>query len=434
MRSGVEVIGNIPWGTHICQFYQDKQDLLEILVPYFAAGLAQNEACLWVACAPLGVEEARAALAGAVGDLDPYLRAGQLELLDYGQWYTAGGAFDANRVLQGWVQKLAAAQRRGFAGLRVSGNTLWLEQSTWRDYVEYETMVDRVIGRNAMLAICTYSLAKCGVPEIVDVMANHGCALIRRGGAWERIESAVRRKALESALTREKELAAERDQARIQLLHLLAHEIRNPMAGLKGLAQVVEQKTTDQEMRAIGGLMTREVDRLSHVLDGVLTAFRMQAGSLSLNVRTVDLTGVVETALNLYRSAGTHVYQVRLDRPATIAGDAVRLEDVVRNLLGNAQKYSAPGSTIHVELTIAGDHAVLSIRDHGVGIPADQLDRVFEVFFRATNVAFQHPEGTGLGLYLCKNIVEGHGGRIWAESEEGKGSAFHVELPLAASA
>ncbi|MFB3879696.1 MAG: PAS domain S-box protein [Armatimonadota bacterium] len=197
--TGIEVIGSAPWGTHFCQFYETARDLTEILVPYFAAGLRQNEFCMWVTSEPLGVEEAKAALEAAVGELGPYLGSGQLEILDYGEWYTAGGKFDASRVLQGWVDRLAAAQAKGFEGLRLTGNTFWLEQSDWRDFTQYEATVDSVIGRYRMLAICTYSLRKCGAPELLDVMANHAFALIKRGGEWQIIESAERRR-VEQAL------------------------------------------------------------------------------------------------------------------------------------------------------------------------------------------------------------------------------------------
>lgn len=187
-------IGDVPWGTHFCQFYQDAHDLTDILVPYFKAGLDNNEFCMWITSAPLGVEEATAALAQAVGDVDSYFRTGQLEILDYRDWYIFDGQFDANRVLQGWVDKLAAAQARGFVGLRLSGNTFWLEDADWQDFTAYEAEIDRVLGLYDMLALCTYSLEKCGAYEIVEVVSNHAFALIKRGNRWQVIESAERRR------------------------------------------------------------------------------------------------------------------------------------------------------------------------------------------------------------------------------------------------
>src|SRR5487761_2639418 len=120
-RSGLDAVGLLPWGTHFCQFYSTRQDLIDTLVPYFREGLSANEFCMWVASAPLEVNEAMVALRTVVPDLDNRIACGQIEFLDYSQWYTLGGAFDADRVLQAWADKLAEATRRGFDGLRLTG-------------------------------------------------------------------------------------------------------------------------------------------------------------------------------------------------------------------------------------------------------------------------------------------------------------------------
>ncbi|HWR52951.1 MAG TPA: PocR ligand-binding domain-containing protein [Bryobacteraceae bacterium] len=203
-RTGIQVIGDVPWGTHFCQFYENEQDLVDILVPYFKAGLENNEFCMWITSEPLRAEQASAALAAEVGDLDEYIRNGQIEILDYREWYTVSGSFDSSRVLQGWVEKVEAARSRGFDGLRLTGNTFWLEKSGWNDFTEYEAAVDGVIGQYPMLAMCTYSLAKCGAVEIMDVVSNHAFALIKRAGEWHIIESAERKR-IEASLRESEE-------------------------------------------------------------------------------------------------------------------------------------------------------------------------------------------------------------------------------------
>lgn len=184
-QTGIETIGALPWGTHFCQFYATPQDLLETLVPYFREGLAANEFCMWVTSAPLKTEEAKAALRAAVPDLDERLARGQIEILDHDQWYTRSGSFDAEWVIQNWTEKLQKALLRGFSGLRLTGNTFWLEDAEWEDFKQYENAVHRIIGGLPVLALCSYSLDRCGPREILDVVANHEFALIRRGGEWE---------------------------------------------------------------------------------------------------------------------------------------------------------------------------------------------------------------------------------------------------------
>lgn len=197
--SGINAIGPARWGTHFCQFYQTKEDLAETLAPYFKAGLENNEYCMWVTSDPLGVNDARESLKRAVPDLEIYEKKGQIEIIPHTQWYLQGGSFDPKRVLAGWISKLEAAQKRGFDGLRLSGNTFWLERNDWNGFTDYEREVDECIGDYKMIAACTYSLEKCGANDILDVIKNHEFSLIKRDGEWEIIESKAR-KQLTSAL------------------------------------------------------------------------------------------------------------------------------------------------------------------------------------------------------------------------------------------
>ena len=194
-KAGTEIIGDVPWGTHICQFYQTKEDLLDILVPYFKAGLENNEFCMWITSEPLKVEDAKAALKKVVKNLDHFIKKGQIEILDYSEWYTKSGKFDANNVLQGWVEKENQALKRGYDGLRLSGNTFWLAKGDWRNFTDYEEEVNKVIAKYRMIAICNYSLDKCGAFEVTDVVSNHQFALIRQEGEWVTIENSERKRA-----------------------------------------------------------------------------------------------------------------------------------------------------------------------------------------------------------------------------------------------
>jgi len=207
-KFGLDLVGDIPWGTHLCQFYQTKEDLIDILVPYFAEGLRDNEFCMWVTSPPLEVEEAEAALRKLVPDLDLYLQKGQIEILSYKDWYLLGGTFDSDRILRGWVEKEKAALSRGLSGLRLNGNTFWLERDNWKAFTAYEEEVNNDIGKYRMIAVCTYSLDKCNANEIIDVIKNHQFALIKRRGKWELIESAEKRRITEDLRKTEKKFAA----------------------------------------------------------------------------------------------------------------------------------------------------------------------------------------------------------------------------------
>ena len=193
--SGIKILGRVPWGAHFCQFYQTRKDLLDILVPYFRAGLESNEFCMWICSEPLGVAEAKKALGKAVPGLTQHIRKGQIEILPHTQWYLRKGKFSSGRVLKGWVDKLNEAIGRGFDGLRLSGNTFWLEKQDWKAFAEYEAEVNNVIPRYPMIALCTYSLDRCSAREVIDVLDTHQQALIRRAGKWTQVASSITERA-----------------------------------------------------------------------------------------------------------------------------------------------------------------------------------------------------------------------------------------------
>jgi PAS domain S-box-containing protein len=219
-NTGIDVIGQAPWGTHFCQFYETKEDLVDTLVPYFKAGLLANEFCMWITAPPLVDKEAEDALRKALPDLDRYMEKGQIEILPYDAWYLKGGAFESQRVLDGWVEKVEQAQASGFDGLRLSGNTFWLEKSDWDDFAQYEEEVNNVIGKYNMIAACTYSLEKCSASEIVDVISTHQFALVKREGRWETIQSAEHRRLEEKGKQAEATLRESEERYRMLFEHL----------------------------------------------------------------------------------------------------------------------------------------------------------------------------------------------------------------------
>ena len=194
-ESGLGFVRDINWGTHVCQFYKTKQDLIDILVPYFSNGLRNNEFCIWVTSEFLTEEEAISAMSKAMPDFSKYLENGQMEIFPHTDWYLKEGKFELHRVLKGWVEKHDKAIAAGYAGMRVTGNPFWIDnKKDWDDFQEYEDEINNTIDDYKMLALCTYALDKCGADEIVDVVTNHKCAMIKRSGKWTAMESSANKK------------------------------------------------------------------------------------------------------------------------------------------------------------------------------------------------------------------------------------------------
>jgi PAS domain-containing protein len=194
-KTGVDVVGDIAWGTHFCLFYETTEDLLETLVAYCKAGLENQEFCLWVVAEPLAVEDARRALKRAVPDFGRYLADQSIEIVAARHWYFQDGTFDLNRVIGGWNEKLLRASSRGYSGVRVTGDTAWLEKRDWKDFCEYEESLNQAVANQRLAVLCTYPLAACGAAEILDVVRTHQFAVTKRRGSWDVIETAGHKQA-----------------------------------------------------------------------------------------------------------------------------------------------------------------------------------------------------------------------------------------------
>ncbi len=188
-KTGLSAIGDASWGTHFCFFYETKRDLLDILVPYFRAGLDNNEFCLLVVSEPLTVDEARSALRQDVPDLDRHLAERNIEILPHDQWCLKEGIPDLQRVINGWMVKHDQALANGYAGMRVSGNTPRIQARDWREIHEYEKEIDGLIANRSVMVLCTYPLALSGAAEAFDIAQTHQFALATRQGTLSIFET-----------------------------------------------------------------------------------------------------------------------------------------------------------------------------------------------------------------------------------------------------
>jgi hypothetical protein len=188
-RAGRNIVSDICWGTHVCQLYHTKQDLIDVLVPYFKAGLGNNELCMWITSEPLKVYEATTALGEAVEGLDNYIKKSHIKILDQRDWYNRAGKFDAVAMLQSWLKREDLALEKGFNGLRVCAHTFDLQRRDWHNLISYESVADSVIRRHKIIAICAYSIDQCAVPDLVDIVSNHRFILLRREAKWELIDN-----------------------------------------------------------------------------------------------------------------------------------------------------------------------------------------------------------------------------------------------------
>jgi signal transduction histidine kinase len=457
--SGIPAVGDIPWGSHFCNFYETAEDLADSLVPFFKAGLEHNEQCLWVTSEPFGVEEAKAALRSAVPGLERYLQEGHIDIIDFREWYLRNGSTKAEEVLAGWIARKDAALASGRSGLRLTGNTFWLEAKDWKDFADYEAQVNLAFHQHEIVALCSYCLRRCQPVGILDVVRNHQFAVARREGEWEVLESASlkmakedlrqlnaelerrvaeRTAALEAALherQRAEQEALAAVHARDEFLSMASHELKTPLTSLKLQLELV--KTTlggaegalAQRLGSKINTMSRQLQRLDALNSSLLDVTALDSGRLHLEPQRIDLAVLVREAVErlepTFARAGC---EVRLELSGEAQGwwDSLRLEQVVVNLLSNAVKYGS-GKPIHVLLQQRQGQVLLAVKDHGIGISEEAQARLFRKFERA--VPSQHYSGLGLGLYISRMLVDAMGGTLRVVSRLGEGATFTVSLP-----
>lgn len=189
---GIPAIGKIPWGSHFCHLYSKREDLVHGLVPYFAAGLANRERCIWITSPPLPAADARMELGKRMPDLGALLEGGQIKILDFGDWYSSGNSSLQGDLLGRWLREETDALAAGYQGLRVAGNASFLERAQWSAFMSYEGAVNREIRSRRVVALCSYDLKKSSAADVFDVIRNHQFTLDRKGDSWEVIESVSR--------------------------------------------------------------------------------------------------------------------------------------------------------------------------------------------------------------------------------------------------
>jgi len=255
-----------------------------------------------------------------------------------------------------------------------------------------------------------------------------------------RLRQAERRRTALLLLERKAREEAERvGRMKDEFLATLSHELRNPLSAIVGWAQVLHtQPLPPQVMRGLE-IIERNARAQTRIIDDLLDMNRIVAGTTRLEIRTVDLQKVIDASITSVQPAANAkriaIEKIGADSAGSFACDPHRLQQVLWNLLSNAVKFTSEGGKIEVAVATAAHHAQIQVRDTGIGLAPEFLPFVFDRFRQADPSITRTHAGLGLGLSICKHLVELHGGTIRAESEGlGKGATFTIRLPLPATA
>jgi PAS domain S-box-containing protein len=257
-------------------------------------------------------------------------------------------------------------------------------------------------------------------------------------GASKIVRDVTERKRAEEKLRRLAADLSEADRRKNEFLAMLAHELRNPLAPISNAAQALRLASSDRAaVESASKMLERQVGQMSRLVDDLLDMSRITRGKIELRREQVELAPIVEQAVEAvrahYQSMSHELTVVLPSPPMRVNADPARLTQVIGNLLNNACKFTDKGGRIALTVERDGDQARIRVRDNGVGVAADQLPHLFEMFVQADTSLERSRDGLGIGLTLVKTLVEMHGGSVDARSDGlGRGSEFEVRLPVLA--
>jgi signal transduction histidine kinase len=449
-QTGIGVVGDVPWGTHFFLFHETTQDLIDACVPYFHAGLESRELCLWAIADPLTEEEVRYSLKHSIPGFDGYFESRSIEIVRSREWYMAGEDLDLKRVTDGWKQMIDRALDGGYAGLRVSADTAWLEKRHRKAFSQYEKEVNESMVDTQMLALCTYPLRGTAAAEILDVTRTHHFAIALRNRVWEVLETAE--------LTQAK---AEILRINNQLERRVAERTRELMAVNQDLQRAEDQlKTSFNQLRALTARLQsiREEERkrvareIHDDLGQSLTSIKIDLASL---IRTLpagqiseskaeSILRLVDQAIQSVRRIATELRpgilddlglvaavewaaeefaarsgaRLRLDFPqedlVIDPGSATAIFRIFQETLTNVTRH-ANATEVEVRLAKEDDSIALEVRDNGRGMDEELAT------------------GRSLGILGMRERALLLKGKLTIHSAPGQGTAVTIRIPIHAA-
>src|SRR6267143_1669384 len=396
-QTGIEPVGEMPWGTHFCHFYETKDDMLETLLPFFKAGLESNEFCAWVISEPLNEAEVWKALDRTVPDFDRYVSSHSIELLNARDVYLAGGEIDLHRIIGNWSAKLEWELSRGYQGIR----------------------------GHQMLVLCTYPLTTCGATEFLDVAGTHQFAVAKRAGRWEMVETPQLRQAkaeisrlnhdleqrvldrttqLEAAMADQRHAWSALQEAQKALAHVtrlstvseltasLAHQVNQPLAAIVTNARAslhwldrdppVMDEATEAMRRVI-----RDAERAAHVIAHTRDLVKKSDGDkclVSVDQMIREVLSFIQPELARHQVV---VEEALAEGLVPVLADRIQLQQLVLNLIMNGIDAMAEAAAQPRRLVIScergqgetGPGVLVAVQDAGIG--AHDLEMLFGTFF-----------------------------------------------------
>ncbi len=404
IQSDNSFLTNIPCGSHICGFYQNLDDLINMLAPFFKIGLENNEYCIWV-ISEISNNEARLMLRSHIPNFDQYLQKGQMEIIPYTECYLTHGKFDAEYVINSWIKRIDEAAAKGYNGVRASGNLSWVNKENWLAIQNYESIINERFNDLKMTAICTYQISNRTSFEIIDILKNHKYLFVYDGNKSNIISDVAR---------------VEKLDIMSKLSASVAHEIRNPLTSIKGFLQLMQGKREYAEYAPYFNIIFEEIDRINCIIGEFLSLARNKPSAFikeNLNniinaIYPLIQADAIKNGSNIILELG-NIYDIQV-----IPED---IRQLILNLVRNGLEAMPTGGNLTIRTYAMNGGIILEVADEGIGISPDIIDKIGSPFFTTKET------GTGLGLAICNNIATKHNATLNFKANP-KGTSFYVNF------
>ncbi|WP_312911930.1 sensor histidine kinase [Natronosalvus caseinilyticus] len=439
---------------HIALFYRSREERFATVTPFIRQGIERGERVMYV-IDDLPKSDILTELRGGDVDVDAALESGQLTFHTLEETYLRSGRFDPDDMLEVYADAIEEAKAE-YPALRVTANTNFIldEYATLEDFMAYESRVNDLFRGEDCIALCHYDCERIPPETLVDVIRTHPHLVYEdtvchnfyytppeeffepdepTRDVERMLNTLVDRARARSELN---ETVAELEESNERLrrfAYVASHDLQEPLRMISSYLQLLDSRYADdldEEAREYIDFAVDGSDRMREMVDGLLAYSRIDMDEADFE--RVECDDVVDDVLtDLQVQIDETDAAVDLEPLPTVRGEVHQLKQLFSNLVSNAIKYSGDEPPrIEIADEKRGDRCVLSVADDGIGIETEYVDQIFDIFNRLhSNDEFQ---GTGIGLSLCRKIVDHHGGDIWVDSEPGDGTTFYFTLPAAA--
>ncbi|WP_232702505.1 sensor histidine kinase [Halobacterium wangiae] len=451
-RGPIEPLEGVPANEHIALFYESRDEQFAAMVPFVRQGLERGERVMYVIDDSTDEESVVAAMRDRGVEVDGALASGALTFHSVEGTYLRNGSFDPDDMLEFYADAIDDATGE-YPALRVTADTHWIvdDETETADFMEYESRVNDLFEGEDCIALCQYDREAIPPEILTDVVRTHP-HLIYDGTLCHNFYYTPPQEYLdpdEPARDVERMLATlvDRTESKVELsetvdaleesnerlkrfAYVASHDLQEPLRMISSYLQLLEDRHGEDLGADAAEYIEFAVDgadRMRAMVEGLLAYSRIDIQDSAFE--TVDCEHVLDDVLtDLQLQLEESDATIEVDDLPDVYGDANQFEQLFSNLLSNAVKYSGEDPP-HVEISAEchGDRRVFSVADDGIGIDPAYTGQIFEVFNRLHS-SDDFP-GTGIGLALCRKIVDHHGGDIWVDSEPGEGTTFYFTLP-----